>query len=232
MTTTGRASDRAYEALRAEIIAWELPPGSVLAEVEQAARLGVSRTPLREALSRLAADGLVAPHGGRGVVVTDLSADDVRELFEVRRALEEQAARLAARRADPEPFRALAAEFAEVRDLLEHDDPLRHRYFDLVGRFDAALDAAMANGYLAAALRPVRTHLARVRRMARFDAARLLEAAREHQAIALAIADGEPELAAHATHLHLHHALQGILDHLAGDAAVAHDHPQRTEHIA
>src|SRR5690606_7308296 len=108
---TTRASDRAYRALRDDIIDWALPPGTVLGEVEQADRIGVSRTPLREALSRLVADGLVAPQAGRGLVVTDVSVDNIRELFEVRRALEEQAARLAARRADASTFAALEAEF-------------------------------------------------------------------------------------------------------------------------
>ena len=55
-----RASDRAYASLLEEIQSGILRPGAVLGEVEQAARLGVSRTPLREALGRLAADGLVA----------------------------------------------------------------------------------------------------------------------------------------------------------------------------
>ena len=92
-----RASDRAYEALRSEILDGVLLPGTVLGEVEQSARLGVSRTPLREALSRLTADALVEP-SGRGLVVTELSTDSIRELYELRQALEEQAARLAAAR--------------------------------------------------------------------------------------------------------------------------------------
>ena len=76
-----RASDRAYAALRDEILEWRLQPGTVLAEVEQAARLGISRTPLREALARLSADGLVEALPGRGLVVTAASFDSVAELF-------------------------------------------------------------------------------------------------------------------------------------------------------
>jgi DNA-binding GntR family transcriptional regulator len=65
-----------------------LPPGTVLAEVEQSdERLGVSRTPLREALGRLTAEGLPAPQRGRGVVVTEISLDQADELFELREAL-------------------------------------------------------------------------------------------------------------------------------------------------
>src|SRR6476620_12254154 len=92
---TMRASDKAYAALRDDIIEWRLAPGTVLAEVEQSERLGVSRTPLREALGRLTAEGLAAPHSGRGVVVTAISLDHAAELFELRSALECQAASLA-----------------------------------------------------------------------------------------------------------------------------------------
>jgi DNA-binding GntR family transcriptional regulator len=93
-----RASDRAYAALREDIIEWRLLPGTVLAEVEQSERLGVSRTPLREALSRLTAEGLTTAAGGRGVVVTDISLEDIDELFELRETLECKAAALAAER--------------------------------------------------------------------------------------------------------------------------------------
>ena len=79
-----RASDRAYATLREDIVEWRLRPGAVLAEVEQSERLGVSRTPLREALGRLTAEGLTTAAGGRGVVVTDISLDSIDELFEQR----------------------------------------------------------------------------------------------------------------------------------------------------
>lgn len=218
-----RASDRAYRTLRDEIVGWELPPGTVLAEVEQAARLGVSRTPLREALARLTADGLVTQQAGRGLVVTDVSVDNIRELFEVRRALEEQAARLAAGRGDPAVFAALEREFLTVPDLLEADDPARHDYYDLVRRFDEALDDAVGNPYLVTALRNLRTHLVRIRRLAKDDTPRLRAAAAEHLTIVQAIVAHDAELAAHATHLHLHRALTTAL------ATAESRHPQAPE---
>ena len=76
------ASDRAYADLLDGIQSGALPAGFVLAEVEQAARLGISRTPLREALRRLASDGLVVQLSPRVTVVADLDADDIRALFE------------------------------------------------------------------------------------------------------------------------------------------------------
>ena len=179
-----RASDRAYATLLDEIQSGILAPGAVLGEVEQAARLGVSRTPLREALGRLAADGLVAQQSPRVTVVTDVDAGDIRELFEVRRALEETAARLAAERGD-------AAAFADARRRVRARSSLDGRgrgsthYYALIARFDAALDAAVANDYLTAALRTVRTHLVRVRRLARDNPDRLAASVAEHRLIAV-----------------------------------------------
>ena len=80
-------------------------------------------------------------------------------------------------------------------------------YYALIARFDAALDAAVANDYLTAALRTVRTHLVRVRRLARDNPARLAASVAEHRLIASAIAARDADLAAHATHVHLHNAL-------------------------
>ncbi len=202
-----RASDRAYLTLRGEILDDELRAGTVLAEVEQSQRLGVSRTPLREALSRLASEGLVSPHSGRGVVVTPVSADNVTELFEVREALEVQASRLAARRRDPATFAQLREEFSDVDGLLAD----KRRYYDLVSRLDAAIDDAAANAFLVSTLDGVRTHVARVRRLSQDDPTRLRDAAREHRQILDAIIEGDESLAASATRVHLRNSLHNIL---------------------
>jgi DNA-binding GntR family transcriptional regulator len=203
-----RASDRAYATLLDQIQSGALAPGSVLGEVEQAARLGVSRTPLREALGRLAADGLVVQQSPRVTVVSDVDVDDIRSLFELRRALEETAARLAAVRGDAPAFAALAEDFA--RSSLRADDG-REAYYALIARFDAQLDASVGNDYLTSALRTVRTHLVRVRRLARDIPDRLAASVAEHRLIATAIAERDADLAAHATHVHLHNALATIL---------------------
>jgi len=207
-----RASERAYLQLRQEILDGDLPAGSLLAEVEQSTRLGVSRTPLREALGRLASEALVATHSGRGVVVTEISLENITELFEVRQALEEQAARLAARRRDKEVFEALQVEFRAADELLDDGDPGSRRYYAVVSRLDTAIDEAIANPFLVAALANVRTHSARVRRLSHDDPDRLREAAREHLMIVDAIIEGSESLAAHATQLHLHRSLKNIIE--------------------
>lgn len=205
-----RASERAYTTLREDIVEWRLLPGTVLAEVEQSERLGISRTPLREALGRLSAEGLTQVAKGRGVVVTDISFDDIDELFELRETLECRAAALAAERGDPSVFIRLLAEFREAPILLRGEDPARHDYYALVGKLDDAIDQAVSNSYLIQAIRSLRVHLVRIRRLAADDAARLNAAAAEHAAIAEAIADRNPRLAEAATTVHLHRSLSHI----------------------
>ena len=212
-----RASDRAYTALREEIIDGSLAPGAVLGEVEQSRRLGLSRTPLREALARLVSDGLAEPAAGRGIVVSAVSLDEAAPLFDLRIALETLAARRAAERiarsgglpgarGGADVFAALADRFAQARGLLAAGtDPTA--YYALTRELDAALDAACGNAYLAESLRGLRLHLGRLRRLARNSPDRLADSAREHADIARAIASGDPELAAASTLVHLRRAL-------------------------
>ena len=206
-----RASERAYRQLRGEILNGLLAPGAALLEVEQAERIGVSRTPLREAVARLIADGLVVGRRGRGFEVTDISVDSISELYELRQALEVQAIRLAATRRDPAPFLELRAAFLTAPELLEQGDVGVHRYYVLIDELEDAVDAAVENPFLVGALRAVRTHLARIRRLARRNPLRLRAAAAEHLLIIDAIIAGDPSLAAHATHIHLHQSLLSVL---------------------
>ncbi|QCR19109.1 GntR family transcriptional regulator [Agrococcus sp. SGAir0287] len=219
-----RASERVYAALRDDIETGALAPGAVVGEVEQSARLGVSRTPLREAIDRLEAEGLVVQRSPRVTVVADLDLDRIRDLFAVRRALEESAARLAAAR--PEQARTAFAPLAEAFARADATEDVG-AYYDRVAHLDAAIEEAVANDFLARALQPVRAHLGRVRRLARDRPARLAASAREHALIARAIADGDGDLAAHATHVHLHHALASVEHELA---ATVDDH-RATERI-
>lgn len=208
-----RASEKAYTALREDILTGRLTAGTALSEVDLAERLGVSRTPLRAALARLALEGLVDTTRGRTGVVSAVSAESITELFELREALETQAARLAARRRDPEVFDALIERFAAAPELLRGGDV--EPYYALVAEFDAALDAALGNPVYRGALDGVRLHLARARRIAAADPERLVRSADEHRLICAAIRDGDAALAASATTVHLKASLTTILATLA-----------------
>ncbi|OMH36910.1 GntR family transcriptional regulator [Tersicoccus sp. Bi-70] len=236
-----RASDLAYSRLRAEIVDWRMPPGTTLAETELSARLGVSRTPVREALGRLVADGLAAPQGGRGVTVTAVSPDDARDLFDVRVALDGRAAALAAHRADPAIFADLALHLRDAAEILLDTDNDKYAgtdtdradgsaaaadlarddraddYYALVAQLDEAIDDAVANPHLLEAQRRLRTQLTRIRRLSRDNPRRLATSALEHAAIADAIAAGDADLALAATRVHLANALAGITTAIATD---------------
>jgi DNA-binding GntR family transcriptional regulator len=218
-----RASDAAYDRLREEILHWRLLPGTPLSEVELAERLGVSRTPLRAALARLALEGLVDTSRGRTGVVSEVSAASITELFELREALETQAARLVARRAEPTEFSRLADRFAEAPELLRAEGV--DAYYALVAEFDAALDVALGNAVYRGALDGIRLHLARARRIATDNPERLVRSAEEHRLICAAIADGDAALAASATTVHLKASLTTILATLAARDAADPHHP-------
>jgi len=92
-------ADRAYIQLREEIITAELPPGALLREDELTERLGLGRTPVREAIQRLSGDGYVTILPRRGTLVSEISITALAAIYEVRARLESWAARLAAERA-------------------------------------------------------------------------------------------------------------------------------------
>jgi DNA-binding GntR family transcriptional regulator len=93
-----KAVDKAYGAVRAAIFAGEYPPGSRITEQEIVERVGVSRTPVREALRRLQSEGVVTAEPNHGVVVTAFSKEEADQIFELRALLESYCARLAADR--------------------------------------------------------------------------------------------------------------------------------------
>lgn len=206
-----KASERAYQGLLQEIVDGDLGPGTVLAEVEQASRLGISRTPLREALYKLHADGFITTPTGRGASVTSISPDRAKELYAVRRALEETAAALASENRSDGVFEQLASEFGMAAETLSLENAVVGAYYELNGRFDSEIDSAVNNDYLVSALETVRKHATRLRRVARSDLNRLVASAWETQLICEAIAEKNPVLAAHATHVHLHQSLRHVL---------------------
>jgi DNA-binding GntR family transcriptional regulator len=108
-------SERAYAELRERIVTLRLPPGAVLREDELMHDLDIGRTPLREAIKRLALENLVAVQPRSGTYVTSVDASDIVHISEVRAELEGQAAELAARRVDGAARERFAALLDHVR---------------------------------------------------------------------------------------------------------------------
>jgi DNA-binding GntR family transcriptional regulator len=114
-------ADRAYHAIREMIVSLELRPGAVIDERSLMERLGIGRTPTREALRRLAQEGLVEVYPRRGMFVTNVEIRDLASLAEVRSVLESHVARLAAERATEEDRRALDALLDELEGVVDLD---------------------------------------------------------------------------------------------------------------
>jgi DNA-binding GntR family transcriptional regulator len=114
----GLIAERAYAELRSRIVTLRLPPGTLLREDELMRELGIGRTPLREAVKRLALENLVSVQPRSGTFVTGVDAADIIHISEVRAELEAQAAELAARRMEPE-LRSRAEDMLEQVRALE-----------------------------------------------------------------------------------------------------------------
>ncbi len=109
-----RLSDKAYQLIRQKIITLELPPLSAIDEQKLMEELRLGRTPIREALQRLATEDLVLLAPRRGMFVADIGITDLQKVFELRMALEGFCARLAAERASPQQLEAMRE---VIRDL-------------------------------------------------------------------------------------------------------------------
>ena len=146
-----RPGDRAYRTLRTEILDGEARPGTVLQEVEQSTRLGVSRTPMREALRQLAADGLVG-HPAAARSSWPSSATTSSRSTSCARRSRAKAAGLAAQRHEDAPFLAIRDRLREAPQLLAQGEEGLVACFAIVDDLDDAIEALVANPFLATAL--------------------------------------------------------------------------------
>lgn len=116
----------AYDRIKELIITLQLAPGQELSETELMSRLGLGRTPIREALLRLEVEGLVKSQPRRGYWVSDITLKEIRDLFDVRRPLEETIASLAcAREPQPDKFEQLERITEEMKEAVEEADVFR-----------------------------------------------------------------------------------------------------------
>ncbi|THD44335.1 MAG: GntR family transcriptional regulator [Bradyrhizobium sp.] len=191
------------ERLRDDVLARRLTPGDRLVESDLTQRFAVSRGPVREALRRLAAEGLIEHAPNRGAVVRRLSPRDICELFQIRFEIEALAARLAAQSADM----AARARFSEEIAMIFTDTPRRMSdYLDENAAFHAAVLRLADNAQLAEVSARLRLPLI----MAQVGDALTVEVMNvsvcEHRAIAKAIIEGDATAAANAARAHLERA--------------------------
>jgi DNA-binding GntR family transcriptional regulator len=201
-----RATDVVRETLREAILDGHLAPGTWLREEEIARELGVSRTPVREALQQLTAIELIEFKPHQGAVVSRLTSDDILAIYVVREALEGISARLAAVRATQEDIEDLRQILAQMEERAANNDA--EALADLNLAFHARMRRISTNRYLDRFLTQVEQAVRRFGRTTYRYTKRAPDSIAEHHAIVDAIADHNPEQAeAHAVH-HMRQARQ------------------------
>ncbi len=218
-------ADQVHRRLREEIELGELAPGTPLSELSLVARTGASRTPVREALRRLAAEGLVDLVPRQGARVSRVSLQSVRDLFEFRSLLEPTAMRQATEAAATDPalrrtFASMRGEFTRV--VRRAPSQTRSRaFYELADRFDWAIIGATRNEHLRRTIAELRPHTARLRNLSHVDPQRVEVSVVEHLRMCDALLAGDADEAAAAVAEHLTQSLRTIFRNLAhgsGDA--------------
>ena len=212
--------DQVYEAIRERITSGSLPRGARVHQEDLAVELGVSRTPVREALRRLAAEGLVEMRTNRGARVADIDQGGMRGAYDARLVVEPGAARLAAARRLAEPLARMRAAVAAQRRSLRSVE----RSFEANREFHLALVAASGNDYLLQLVE--RLWVARIgatiyERQVETQERMVLDV-REHEQILEAIEAGDGRRAESLTRRHLADAMKRSLDILgSGESGTA-----------
>ncbi|WP_117194329.1 GntR family transcriptional regulator [Rhizobium terrae] len=202
-------SDFIAEQLEDAVINGAIPAGARLDETSIAAQFGVSRTPVREALHILCGRGFAEREPYKGVVVAQISAQRIDEMFEAMAELEATCGRLASHRMTMSERADLESMHREMNALAEggeHDG-----YNEINTRFHSLIFQGSHNSDLIAAAQTLRLKLAPFRKYQLKDKGRLKRSCQEHQQIVDAILDQDPKAAENALRRHLVSAAQEVL---------------------
>ncbi|MFE3448987.1 GntR family transcriptional regulator [Nonomuraea sp. NPDC059194] len=195
--------------LRNLILGGQYAPGSRLGEVELAEMLGVSRTPVREALRRLQAEGLVEVVANRGARVVEYPGEDLETIFELRARIEGLAARQAAAAATPEDAAHLHQVAVSIRDHAERRD--LDEVYRLNAEFHQALVRLGGSTVLAQSISSLIHSPVLLRTYSSFDDEAMRRSVNHHIEIAAAVHAGDPDWAEAVMRAHLFSARASLL---------------------
>jgi DNA-binding GntR family transcriptional regulator len=205
--------EQVEEIIREAIIEGTLDPGERLVESQIASQLGLSRTPVRDALQRLERDGLVTTLPSGAAMVTQLSLDDLEDITEVRRVVEPYAAAMATRRMTPEVLTELEGLFSKMRVAAEDGD-FRH-YVALNDRLHAKVYEASQSPTLVTLIRALNFALYFRQIADFFGPPQLSEMLQEHEEIFDAMRRGDEEVVESVFREHIGMTLQLIREKMA-----------------
>ncbi len=197
------------DALRQAIRDGILPPGERLMEIPLAEELGVSRTPIREAIRILEQEGLIVMIPRRGTYVADMSLKDVTEVFELRSILEELAAELAAERITNEEIEALEQHLVEIGNYMNENNLDKVVQADIL--FHEILYKASRNDRLVEMIHNLREQTLRFRTLSMSQTGRLAKTWDEHRQLVEAISDRDVERARHIARIHMEESEKTLL---------------------
>ena len=203
------------EALREAIIAGVLQPGERLMEIQLAEELGVSRTPVREAIRKLELEGFVVMVPRRGTYVADLSIKDINEVFEIRTSLDVLAAGLAAERITEEELEQMERLLVEIGEYIENEDI--EKIVEVDTRFHDILYRASRNDRLVGIINNLREQFTRFRAVSIAYPGRLKNTQEEHRKLLEAIAQRNVEAAQQIAREHMENAEQITLYSLSSE---------------
>ncbi|MGI5131256.1 GntR family transcriptional regulator [Pseudonocardia sp. CA-107938] len=208
-TRPARSSEDVHRRLRQAIVEGEFLPRERLIELELAEQLGVSRTPIREAMQRLAAEGLIQARA-RGWAVHEHTADEIRQIYETRIALEGYATRLAAERADDTAIDRVVGLHHECLDEVAAGR-LRGSVVELTERFHEAIFSAARNPRIAELILANSDFYFNRRIASAYTDAELVESIGTHQPIVDALTARDADAAEAAGRRHVELALSVVL---------------------
>ena len=205
---TTSLADQVFEKLENDIIQGVYPKGEILTELKLVEQLGVSRTPIREALRRLEQERLIAD-AGKGSIVLGITEDDLLDIMNIRQRVEALAAYYATVNMTDEG-RAELAHIVDLQEFYYNKGDMDHlRRVD--DEFHDAICRLSKRNVITDTLVPLHRKTRRYRRIAMEDRERTANSMREHHAIYKAIISGDAELARKLTAEHIEHAKEHML---------------------
>ncbi|GFN21747.1 GntR family transcriptional regulator [Thermanaeromonas sp. C210] len=199
-----------FETLREAILSGQLKAGERLMEVQLAEEMGVSRTPVREAIRKLELEGLVVMVPRKGAYVAGISTKDITEVFEIRSALESLAAALACERITEEELEELERLLVQVAECAEKND--LETLIQVDTRFHNVLYRASRNERLAQIINNLGDQIQRFRTTSLATPGRMKEALEEHKALVEAITARDVELAQRLAQEHIENAENRLME--------------------